>query len=78
MPWTVKLIKAPKPNHFKEGYFPRTFAYKGQALVLVATVKVLGGEAVVEKDIEPYKCPQCGGSEEYSDSDCPNCGDRVR
>lgn len=36
------------------------------------------GEVDVDIDSDGYTCPQCGGSERYSDSDCRNCGSIVR
>jgi hypothetical protein len=50
MAWIVKLIKKPKINNFKAGYFPRKFALKRDALELAHEVKNKGGQALVEKD----------------------------
>ena len=47
--WQVRLIKKPIQNDFRNDYFPRSFAYKKDALNLVKEVESKGGEAVAEK-----------------------------
>lgn len=46
--WTVRLVKAPERNDFRDGFFPRGFHYKREAEWLVAEVRQKGGEAKIE------------------------------
>ena len=50
MAWTVKLVKNPTPFLYKNDYFPRTFAYKKDAVELKKQVENKGGEAQVVKE----------------------------
>jgi hypothetical protein len=45
--WVVKLIVPPKPNHYPDKFFPRTFYYKRDAISLMAEVVRRGGDAKV-------------------------------
>jgi hypothetical protein len=45
--WIVQLVKAPKINDFREGYFPRRFHAKKDAQELASEVIRKGGVAVV-------------------------------
>lgn len=45
--WKVILITPPKGNDFREGYFPRKFHYKRDALELQAEVLRKGGEVKI-------------------------------
>lgn len=50
--WIVKLVK-PIPflnNDYPDGYFPRKFHYKSDAVNLAGRVRTKGGIAAVEKD----------------------------
>lgn len=47
--WIVKLVKPPTVNTYHPDFFPRTFAYKKDAILLKQEVEKKGGEAVVEK-----------------------------
>lgn len=47
--WVVKLVKEPKKNDFRDGFFPRKVYYKNDALKLKKEVEEKGGEAVVER-----------------------------
>lgn len=59
--WIVRLIKPPKVNDFRAGFFPRKFHYKRDAEELVKEVETKGGEAVVEKLEEKVENPTKGG-----------------
>lgn len=48
--WIVKLVKVPDRNDFRDGFFPRRFYYKRDAVTLQKEVSGKGGEAVVEKE----------------------------
>jgi hypothetical protein len=48
--WIVKLLKTPKLNDFRAGYFPRKFRLKSDAELLVTEVTAKGGEASIEKE----------------------------
>lgn len=48
--WVVRLVKTPKLNDFRAGYFPRKFALKSDAKGLVSEVTAKGGKAVIEKE----------------------------
>lgn len=49
MAWVVKLVKTPRVNGFRHGFFPRKVHYKKDAMELRAEVERKGGQAVVEK-----------------------------
>lgn len=51
MPWIVKLVKPipPQNNTYRDNWFPRTFAYKKDAVALKEEVEKKGGEAKVEQ-----------------------------
>jgi hypothetical protein len=51
MPWIIRLVKPPKINDFRDGFFPRKTHYKRDALELKREVEAKGGLATVE----PYK-----------------------
>ncbi len=48
MSWEVKLVKPTRDAYFKQGFFPRKFHYKREALELQSEVQTKGGVAVVE------------------------------
>lgn len=52
MAWIVRLIRAPKINDFRSGFFPRIYYYKKDAQELQQEVADKEGEAVVEKYIK--------------------------
>lgn len=47
MVWIVHLVKPPTPYLYKPGYFPRSFAYKRDAMNLKRSVESNGGKAKV-------------------------------
>ena len=49
MPWVVKLVRPPRINDFRSGFFPRRCWYKKDAEALKQEVAEKGGEAIVEK-----------------------------
>jgi hypothetical protein len=50
MTWIVQLIRPPKVNDFRDGFFPRRCHYKKGAQELVDEVMRKGGEAVMMKE----------------------------
>ena len=48
--YIVTLTKQPIQNDFRDGFFPRKFMYKLDALKLKREVEAKGGEAKVKKE----------------------------
>lgn len=56
--YNVILTKPPISDNYRDGYFPRAFHYKWEALALVAEVQRAGGDARVEPLVKTRKTPK--------------------
>ena len=54
--WSVRLIQAPVPNYYRDGFFPRKMYYKRDAQDLIAQVNKAGGKA----ELVDHRCGGCG------------------
>lgn len=43
--WTLTLTKPPTPNYYPNGYFPRKYHYKEEALKVQKQIQIRGGQA---------------------------------